>query len=147
MDQTPYQPYVPATPDADHLRLLSIFHFVFAGLALLGLGFLLLHYALFSLIMNNPKMWEAQKGGGPDMRAFFAVFKWFYLVFGAFMAGGGVCNLLSGLWLRARRNRTFSLVVAGVNCLQIPFGTALGVMTIIVLVRPSVRELYRARQG
>jgi hypothetical protein len=32
--------------DADHLKLLAIFHFVGAGLAVLGLLFLLGHYAL-----------------------------------------------------------------------------------------------------
>jgi hypothetical protein len=59
---------------------------------------------------------------------------------------GSVCNLLSGLWIRARRNRVFSLVVAGINCFQVPLGTALGIFTIIVLMRDSVRELYEARQ-
>ena len=51
-------------------------------------------------------------------------------------------NLLSGLYLRARKYRMFSIIVAALNCLQIPFGTVLGVFTIVVLVRESVRELY-----
>jgi hypothetical protein len=54
-----------------------------------------------------------------------------------------VGNLLSGLFLRARRHRTFSMVVAAINCLHIPIGTALGVFTFIVLGRESVRKLYR----
>jgi hypothetical protein len=53
-------------------------------------------------------------------------------------------NLLSGLFLRRRRHRTFSLVGGGLNCLQIPFGAVSdrlwGVFTIIVLSRPSVRD-------
>jgi hypothetical protein len=36
----------------------------------------------------------------------------------------------------------FSLVVTGITCLSFPFGTALGVFTIIVLTRGSVRQLY-----
>jgi hypothetical protein len=56
----------------------------------------------------------------------------------------GVLNVISGLCLRARKGRTFSLVVAGINCLYIPLGTLLGVFTIIVLLRDSVRELYAA---
>ncbi|MCX6922874.1 MAG: hypothetical protein NT154_06635 [Verrucomicrobia bacterium] len=36
----------------------------------------------------------------------------------------------------------FSLMIGGLNCLQIPFGSALGVFTIIVLSRDSVRDLY-----
>jgi hypothetical protein len=36
----------------------------------------------------------------------------------------------------------FSLVIAGVQCMFAPFGTALGVFTIIVLTRDSVRRQY-----
>ena len=36
----------------------------------------------------------------------------------------------------------FSQIMAGVNCLSIPFGLLLGVFTLIVLARPSVKALY-----
>jgi hypothetical protein len=35
--------------DADHLKLLAVFHFVGAGLALVGIGFLLLHYTVMRI--------------------------------------------------------------------------------------------------
>jgi hypothetical protein len=37
---------------------------------------------------------------------------------------------------------TFCLVMAGVACMFMPFGTVLGVFTIIVLLRDSVKELF-----
>jgi hypothetical protein len=129
--------------DADHLKLLSIFHFVGAGLAVLGILFLLAHYAMFHTLLSNPKMWENQKDGPPPAE-FFAVFKWFYLIVGVWFVTSGVLNLLSGLFMRSRKHRTFSLVVAGINCVHIPLGTVLGVFTLIVLIRNSVRELYEA---
>jgi|SRR6267154_4242441 len=129
--------------DADHLNLLSIFHFVGTGLAVLGMLLLLGHYAIFHAILDNPKMWENQKQGPPPAE-FFAMFKWFYVVFGLWFAGSGILNLISAFCLRAKKNRTFSLVVAGINCVHIPLGTVLGVFTIIVLIRDSVRELYEA---
>jgi hypothetical protein len=129
--------------DADHLRLLSIFHFIGAGLALLGILFLLAHYAIFHAFISNPKMWENQKQSPPPAE-FFAIFRWFYLVFAVWLVASGVLNLISGMCIRARKHRTFSLIVAGINCVHIPLGTALGVFTIIVLVRDSVRELYEA---
>jgi len=55
---------------------------------------------------------------------------------------GSVANLISGVFLKRRKNRLFSMVVAGLNCLQVPFGTVLGVFTILVLVRPSVMQIY-----
>jgi hypothetical protein len=130
--------------DADHLKLLSIFHFVGAGFALLGILFLLAHFALFHTFFSNPKMWQDQKQQPPPAE-FFAIFKWFYLIFGAWFLASGILNVISGLCLRARTHRTFSLVVAGVNCLHIPIGTLLGVFTIIVLIRDSVREIYDAQ--
>jgi hypothetical protein len=129
--------------DVDHLNLLSIFHFVGAGFALLGILFLLVHFAMFHAFFANPKMWQDQKQGPPPAEI-FAVFKWFYLIFGVWFLASAVLNVVSGLCLRAKKHRTFSLIVAGVNCLHIPIGTVLGVFTIIVLIRDSVRELYDA---
>ena len=129
--------------DADHLRLLAIFHFVGAGFAVIGMLFLLVHYSFMRLFFDNPKMWEGQKGG-PMPAEFFAIFKWFYVAFAVWLVISLVLNLLSGLCLRAKKCRTFSLIVAGVNCIHIPVGTVLGVFTIIVLIRDSVRELYEA---
>ena len=127
--------------DADHLQLLGIFHFLLAGLALVGLGFLGLHYALMRYFVFNPTVWANQKNS-PLPAEFFQIFQWLYVVFGVLLLVGGIANLLSGLWIHARKKRTFSLVVAGIDCIQIPFGTALGVLTIIVLMRDSVRETY-----
>ncbi|MGZ4972427.1 MAG: hypothetical protein ACXWDN_06675 [Limisphaerales bacterium] len=129
--------------DADHLKLLSIFHFVGAGLAFVGILFLLAHYAIFHTFLNNPKIWANQKQSPPPAE-FFAIFKWFYLIFAVWFMGSGVLNVISGLCLRAKKHRTFSFIVAGINCLHVPLGTVLGVFTIIVLIRDSVRELYEA---
>ena len=130
--------------DADHLKLLAVFHFVVAGLAVVGLGFLALHYALMHAVMANPEFWKTQKGGAPSPEQFFAIFKWFYLIFGLILVAGGVANLISGLFIRRRTSRMFSLIIAGINCVQFPFGTVLGVFTFVVLLRDSVRELYEA---
>jgi Protein of unknown function (DUF4064) len=129
--------------DADHLNLLAIFHFIAAGFACLGILFLCGHYAMMHAFMDNPQMWNTQSGGqAPDPAQFFAIFRWFYLVFGAWFLLSGVLNLISAFCLRKRTHRVFSIVVSGINCLHIPFGTVLGAFTIIVLVRDSVREIY-----
>lgn len=132
--------------DADHLRLLAVFHFVLAGLAILGIGFLCLHYAVMHTVMENSAAWKNQKNGPPPEQ-FFAILKWFYVFLGALLVGGGAGNLISGLFIQKRKNRMFSLIVAGINCLQVPFGTVLGVFTFVVLMRGSVREIYEAESG
>jgi hypothetical protein len=135
--------------DAEHLKLLAVFHFVLAGFALVGLGFLAMHWFFMSTFFGNPEMWKDAKGGAPTPppQEFFAIFKWFYAVMGVFIVGGGLASLISGLCILRRRARTFSLVVAGIVCLGFPFGTALGVFTFVVLLRDSVTEEYAAAQG
>ena len=52
------------------------------------------------------------------------------------------CVAYAGRCLNERRHYTFCMVMAGIACMFMPFGTILGVFTIIVLVRPSVKALF-----
>jgi hypothetical protein len=53
-----------------------------------------------------------------------------------------ICILLAGRCLSRNKHYTFALVMACIECLFIPFGTILGVFTIIALSRESVRTLF-----
>jgi len=129
--------------DDSHLKLLCIFHFIFAGLAFMGILFLLVHFTIFHAFLENPKFSQNQKGLPPA--EFFAIFKWFYLIFGSWLSISIVLNVISAFFLRMRKHRIFSLVVAGINCIHVPFGTVLGVFTIIVLMQESIQESYGAK--
>jgi hypothetical protein len=132
--------------DTDHLNLLSVFHFVGAGFACLGILFLMVHFAFMHFVFTNPALWQNQKGPPPPPGFFqmFNIFIFFYLFAGLLLVASAILNVLSGIFLRIRKYRTFSFVVAGINCLHIPLGTVLGIFTIVVLCRESVRELYEA---
>lgn len=133
--------------DTEHLKFLAIFHFVMAGLAVIGLGFLFVHYTMMSQLLVHSGNWKHQAPNNPPPEQFFAFFKWFYAFCGGMLVIGGVGNLLSGFYIRQRKHRLFSLIVAALNCLHLPMGIALGVFTFIVLLRDSVRELYEAQAG
>jgi hypothetical protein len=130
--------------DPEQLRILGIFHFVVAGLAFLGVGLLCAHYTTIHALLAEPIPLKAQPAGGPSTGDFFGIFKWFYLMVGTLALAGGFGNLLSGLLIFRRKLRIFSLIMAAVNCTMVPLGTVLGVFTIVVLLRPSVREAYQA---
>ena len=136
-------------PDEGHLKLLAIFHYVLSGFGVFGLGFIALHYTLMRTVFANPAMWEnqAQKGAKApfDPNEFFEVFQWFYLAAGLLIVVLSVLTLMAGLAIKNRKSRTFTMVVAGINCLQFPFGMALGIFTLVVLSRDSVARLYRER--
>jgi hypothetical protein len=133
--------------DEDHLRLLSIFHFVVAGLSTVGIGFLGLHYTIMRVVFSNPETWKNQRNMPFPPEQFMRIFVWFYLFIGILLVAAAVLNVISGMFLHQKKNRLFSIVVAALNCLQIPFGTALGVFTMIVLMRDSVRERYENPRG
>jgi|SRR5215470_20381789 len=127
--------------DADQLRLLSLFHFVVAGFAVIGLGFLFLHWLMMHTLLGSPNTWK-NAPNAPNPREFMRAFRWFYLIFGACTIVAGTLNAFSGWLIRMRRARTFSLVVAGLNSMGFPMVTALSVFTFVVLLRDSVVELY-----
>ena len=52
------------------------------------------------------------------------------------------CVAIAGRRLAGHRSYTFCLVIAGIECAFSPFGTVLGVFTIVVLIRPSVKERF-----
>lgn len=127
---------MPSAQDLEHLRLLSIFHYVLAGIV-----------ALVSLIPSFHLAFGitlATRAAEPDPMA--AVVGWFIAGMGALMIGMAwalaLGLALAGGFIARRTNYTFCVVVAGVACLFAPFGTVLGVLTLVVLLKPEVRELF-----
>jgi hypothetical protein len=57
----------------------------------------------------------------------------------------GVICLAAGVGVHLRRARAASIAVALVITVFVPIGTLIGLLAIAVLVRPSVRNAYRAR--
>jgi hypothetical protein len=54
-------------------------------------------------------------------------------------------TFIAGWRLSQGRARAFCLTIAAINCFFFPFGTVLGVLTIIVLKRPAVRSVFETR--
>jgi hypothetical protein len=134
-----------ASQDAEHLRLLSIFHFVVAGMQALFACFPIIHFAIGALsFFGMGPFGKAGEGRLPGM-LFGGVFMLFA---GGFILAGwslAACLVVAGKSLRQRKRYTFCLVVAGIEAAMcMPFGTVLGVFTIIVLLRPSVKAEFGA---
>lgn len=55
-------------------------------------------------------------------------------------------NVVTARSIKRRQARLFCLAIAGIDCLSIPFGTILGVMTFIVLGRNSVKAMFLPNQ-
>ena len=188
------QPQPPPMPinqqtmaDESHMNTLSVLHYVLGGLGLLGIVFLVLHFAFMATIftaasnsqpaMSAPPAVSAVEvseydesrellpdpdpqgeifapsvapptpsipatGHTPFPKEAMMVLVAFYIFFGILIIAFCIGNVLSGYWIKKRKNRTFSFLIAAMNCIQFPFGTALGVFTFIVLARPTVQSSY-----
>lgn len=131
-----------AIVDADHLALLPIGYWVTAGFwALYGLG-MAAYFGFFGLMFLTI---PAQEGSGPPPRGFALVFLGMALFFVAVLAASVTLKFLAASWLRKRTHRIGTMIAAALSCLEVPYGTLLGVLTFIVLVRPSVKQLYEAQ--
>jgi len=133
------------TQDDEHLRLLSIFHYVVGGMTALFALLPLIHLGLGLLMLLAPGGF----GTGGEMPPAFVA--WFFIIIGGACILFGQClagsMIAAGRCLARRRHYLFCLVVAGFECIVMPFGTVLGVFTIIVLSREPVKQQFNAGRG
>lgn len=123
--------------DDYHLQLLSTFYYVIAGLmALVGL------FPILHLMVGLGAMGVAV-GQREVFPAFFGVlFAGMAVLMIAICWAVAFCLYLTGNYLRDRRHHMFCLVVAAISCASFPLGTVLGVLSILVLIRPSVKRQF-----
>ena len=128
--------------DEEQLRLLAIFHYVLAGLGALFACFPLIHIAIGAMFFLQPEFMTKGQSAPPPPQWLGLIF----IIMGSIFVLAGwaaaICTFISGRYLSKRKNRMFSFVTAAILCAFMPFGTILGVFTIVVLSRESIRALY-----
>ena len=138
--------------DEEHLRLLGLFHYVQGALTIVGGLFWLVYAAFFGFIMRlgldefdpgtMPMDRVALPQGVEDPTAIFQIFGLLFGGFALLFVLFGIAQVVSGRMLRQHRARTFSLVVGAISLLELVYGTVMGVCTLMVLTRESVKRLY-----
>ncbi len=126
--------------DIQYLKLLSIFHYVVGGIAVLFSFFPIIYVAIGMLAVCIPGSFQ---GEGEAMPLFIG---WIFIIIGAVLIVLGwafsACIIIAGRSLARRIHYIFCIVMAAIECIFMPFGTVLGVFTIVVLARPSVKEMF-----
>jgi hypothetical protein len=128
--------------DEEHLQLLAIFHYVAAGLAAVFSFFPLLYTTIGVIFIFAARHGTAKPGEElpPEFLGWiFAAIGLVLFLLGVAMA---ICILIAGRSLAHRKRYSFAMVMACIECLFIPFGTILGVFTIVILSRQSVKGLF-----
>jgi hypothetical protein len=126
--------------DIEYLKLLSIFHYVVGGLAALFACFPIIYIAVGVLAVYAPGTMDAEGDALP------ALFGWIFIVVGAGLILVGwsfaVFTIIAGRYLARQIHYLFCMVMAAIECMFMPFGTVLGIFTIIVLAKPSVKKMF-----
>ena len=129
--------------DDEHLRLLSIFYYIKGGITALFACIPIIHVVLGLVFIFAPHVF----GHGNDQPPAFlglllVMLGGFLILFGWVFA---ILALITGRCIARRKHYTFCFVMACVECLSVPFGTVLGVFTILVLNRVSVKEQFNPK--
>jgi hypothetical protein len=127
--------------DSGDIKLLSIFHYIVGAFMFLFSLLPLLHVGIGIFLIVSPETFTSNEGAHPPafMGWLFAFIGGIFFLFGISIS---TCVLLSGRYLAKKVKYMFSFVIACIECIFVPFGTILGVFTIIVLSRESVKKIY-----
>jgi len=140
------QDYRQMIVDEEHLKLLAIGYWVAGGMAALFALFGLFYVcmgAMFAASFAKIPAASVQPDQQPP-----AFVPWILVGIGLaiFLAAAtfAAMRFWTAVCLKRRTSRTFCIVVAALSCLEFPYGTTLGVFTIIALGRPSVIQMFGA---
>jgi hypothetical protein len=156
----PYYSPTPNSTDLSHLRTLSICHYVWGGLTMLFSCICIIYIVMgiwlarggpanatwttstttnSGVTFSTPVITQQSPPPPPAFGYMIAAMGGCAVIFGWAL---GTLTIISGRRLAHQRSRIFSMVMAGINCIYFPLGTLLGIFTIVVLARDSVKQLY-----
>ena len=128
--------------DEQQLNLLGIFHYIVGGITALFACIPMIHLALGIAMLTGAM------GSGPEAPP--RALGWGFTIMAAIciLAGWTLAGFIIAAGKRLQRHRswTFCIVIAALECIFMPFGTVLGVFTIIILMKDSVKELFNATE-
>jgi hypothetical protein len=132
--------------DDSHLDSLATAHCIMGGVMALFACLPMMHVVMGAMFALGGGDMSEQLAGEPNGGPSPQLLGWFFMGMGLlfFVLGQAfsVSVIVSGRFLNQRKNYMFSFVLACLACAVFPFGTILGVFTILVLSRPSVKALY-----
>lgn len=133
------------TEEATYLRVLAIAHYVLGGLVALFGCFPLIHLTVGIGLLSGSSPFPTHDGHGPP-EAFTTMMGTMFVVMAVtiiamFWTLAGLMVAV-GRSLAARKHHTFCVVIGFVEALFAPIGTVLGILTIVMLMRDSVRKSF-----
>jgi uncharacterized BrkB/YihY/UPF0761 family membrane protein len=136
-----------AIVDEEHLKLLSIGYLISAGVAAL-FSLLGLLYVFMGVMMTTTFTEASKKANQSPPPAFIG---WIFGIIGfvifLLLIAVALLKFRAARCINRRQSRAFCMVVAAISCLEIPYGTVLGVFTFLVLGRNSAKGLFEPQSA
>jgi len=132
-------PIVQRDQDVEQIRIISVCYYINAGLTALFACFPIFHLFMGAAMLSGG--FGSASMPSHDREALQVMGGMFVGISSLVILGGWIIAVLNFVVARKivrREARMLCLIVAGINCLNMPLGTALGVFTFIVLSRPQV---------
>ncbi|QBG45927.1 hypothetical protein EGM51_00310 [Verrucomicrobia bacterium S94] len=127
--------------EAKQLNILAVFHYVAGGITALFSCIPFIH-VFMGLAIISGKFFEETDGNPPP-----AQIGWLFVIMGSIFILTGwltaISMIVAGRKLSQRKNRMYCMVIAGIECMFMPFGTVLGVFTLIALNKESIRDAFQ----
>lgn len=126
---------------ADKIKLISIFHYVVGGIMAVFSFFPLIHILMGVLMLTGVLDGEnPQEAPSKFLGIIFIVFPAMFILLGLTLS---TLIIVSGCKLSKFKSRMFCLIIACIQCLFMPFGTVLGIFTIILLMDDEVIQMFK----
>jgi hypothetical protein len=137
MNATPSQQEIV---DSEHLRLLRIGYFISAATNLIWVFFPLIYVVMGAFMLFGG--FDDGKSSNAPPRSIGLVFIFIGMGISLISVTFSVLKLLTAQAIGKRKWKGLIFTTAAISCLGIPWGTALGVLTLIVITRPSVASQF-----
>jgi hypothetical protein len=129
--------------DLEQIKTIGIFTFVYAGVSALFAFFPVIHLTIGISMLNGSLF----GGSAPTNTEFpINIFALMFTIIPAVLILSGLIYAIAlailGNFLLKKKHYLYCMIMAGISCAFVPFGTVLGIFTIILLQRPSVKELF-----
>lgn len=127
-----------------NLKTFGVLYYVLASIITLFSLFPLLYLVFGIAVYAAPEAFEGSKGDMPPAIipvVFGALGLFGFLV----VIGFAILMFLGGRNMSRATNHGMCVVSAAVSCVFMPLGTVLGVLALIELMKPEVRQLFEPR--
>jgi uncharacterized membrane protein YhaH (DUF805 family) len=134
--------------DEEHLKMLSLGYAVSAGVSafysLFGLLYVFMGIMMSTTLSHLPQT-PANPAQAPPPAFVGWIFSFIGLAFFLIATAVTAARFRAAWCIKHRKSRVFCMVIAGIGCLEFPYGTALGIFSFLVLGRDSVVPLFGPR--